>query len=96
MGAYIRGGLYPRRHITEGAYIRGTYNRGGLHPRGLITEEAYNWNIKKRVTTRYSSADQIRFAFTGSINNRIHFIHKNKSYGGGGGAYNRIYCFANG
>ena len=74
MGAYNRGGLYPRWAYNRGglyprwAYIRGTYNRGGLHPRGLITEVAYNWNIKKRFTTRYSSADQIRFVFTGLIN----------------------------
>ena len=82
----------------RGAYIRGTYNRGGLYPRGLIieglkTEEAYNWNIKKRFTTRYISADQIRRTFTGSINksNSFQYIKNNiklrgelTSWGGGG------------
>ena len=103
-GAYIRGDIQPRGFISEGAYIRGTYNRGGLYPRGLIiegliTEEAYNWNIKKLFTTRYISADQIRLAFTGSINKSNSFQYIKIKVRGeltSGGAYNKIYCFVNG
>ena len=57
----------------------------------LITEKAYNWNIKKRSTTRYISADQIRLAFTGSINKSNSFqyiklkVRGELTCGGGGG-----------
>ena len=58
----IRGGLYPRGLIFEGAYIR-----GDLYPKELISEGAFLTEIKKKCTSKQAIIVliKIRLAFTG-------------------------------